>query len=144
MCRTFCGTPHYFAPEVIQAGRADNKARVSYGKEVDMWSMGVMLYIILSAVPPFDDESGDMDGLRRRICSGDWAFDVEEFDSVSKESKDLVSQLLMVKTRDRFTVEQALKHKWCVMLPFRKKHREATVEDIFSGCPLPGQPLKRL
>merc|ERR1712050_387993 len=103
------GTPHYFAPEVIQAGRADSASRVSYGKEVDMWSMGVMLYIILSAVPPFDDDSGDM---YSRICGGEWEFDVDEFHKVSPESKLLVRSLLKVKPDERLTVEQACDHPW--------------------------------
>merc|ERR1712151_656113 len=84
-------------------------AATSYGKEVDMWSMGVMLYIVLSAVPPFDDDGGDM---YSRICAGEWEFDVEEFDRVSVESKDLVRCLLRVAIHHRLSVEQAIKHPW--------------------------------
>merc|ERR1712227_933040 len=56
-CRTFCGTPHYFAPEVISTFRdIDSGQPGGYGRQADMWSLGVILYILLSGIPPFDDE----------------------------------------------------------------------------------------
>lgn len=118
MCRTFVGTPHYFAPEVIQARGADGASSV-YGKEVDMWSMGVVLYILLSAVPPFDVDNGDMEHLYACICEGNWAFDVEEFDRVSIASRHLIQCLMTVNAQRRLNVGQALSHEWFSLLAGR-------------------------
>ena len=60
-------------------------------------------------MPPFDDDGGN---LYSRICGSEWDFDVEEFDRVSAESKELVRNLLKVDTLERLTVEQALRHPW--------------------------------
>ena len=64
MCRTFCGTPHYFAPEMILTAQHKLPGAQSYGKEVDMWSVGVILYVMLSAVPPFDQDDADLEASR--------------------------------------------------------------------------------
>jgi pSer/pThr/pTyr-binding forkhead associated (FHA) protein len=107
-CRTFCGTPHNFAPEVIktfgdrQAGTASG-----YGKQADMWSLGVILYIMLSGIPPFED-----DGLYEQILEGKYEFDVREWTTVSPEAKELVRRLMTVNPKDRLTIEQALQHSW--------------------------------
>jgi hypothetical protein len=107
-CKTFCGTPHYFAPEVIHTFRDKECGLPSgYGTQADMWSLGVILYIMLSGLPPFEE-----DGLYEQILEGKYEFDVREWTEVSQEAKELVRQLMTVDPKGRLTVQQALTHKW--------------------------------
>jgi len=102
MMQTACGTPGYVAPEVLQAQ--------GYGPEVDLWSIGVITYILLCGFPPFYHE--ELPELFEQIMSADFDFPEEYWDSVSNEAKDFIKKLLVVKPQDRMTVEQALKHPW--------------------------------
>lgn len=110
-CRTFCGTPFYFAPEVITTFRdiEDGKIDAGYGKQADMWSLGVILYILLSGIPPFEDEN-----LYEQITAAKYEFDAKEFLTVTPESKDLVSMLMVVDPKKRLTIQETLSHKWLI------------------------------
>lgn len=109
-CRTFCGTPSYFAPEVISTLRDRMEGQpAGYGKPVDMWGIGVVLYIMLGGVPPFGEENGS---LYEDILQGRYDFDVPAWSAVSLEAKDMVKQLMTVNSRERLTIKQALHHPW--------------------------------
>jgi len=100
---TTCGTPGYVAPEVLeQAG--------GYGPEVDVWSCGVILYILLCGFPPFYDENNAV--LFQQIKKGDYSFPSPYWDAVSPGAKDLVRKMLTVDFKKRLTVKQCLEHDW--------------------------------
>ncbi|KAG5188797.1 kinase-like domain-containing protein [Tribonema minus] len=97
-----CGTPGYVAPEILE-GRP-------YGKEVDMWGLGVISYILLCGFPPFYDESNKE--LFRAIKSGQYDYPSPFWDDVSHGAKDLIDHLLVLKPEKRYTAENVLAHSW--------------------------------
>jgi serine/threonine-protein kinase CHEK2 len=107
--KTYCGTPHYFAPEMFKLQKQEVDG---YDKAVDVWGLGVILYIIVSGKPPFDD-----DHLSEQVTNGIFEFDGPEFDLVSDSAKDLICQLLTVDPKQRITAEQALQHPWLSEAP---------------------------
>lgn len=103
LMRTACGTPGYVAPEVLKAE--------PYGPEVDLWSIGVILYILLCGYPPFFSEK--YSELFEMIKNGDYEFPNEYgWQHISLSAKDLVRKLLTVEPKKRITSTQALAHPW--------------------------------
>eukprot|EP00981_Chlorochromonas_danica_P002116 scaffold424_cov165-Ochromonas_danica.AAC.16 len=97
-----CGTPGYIAPEILR--------NETYGRPADMWSFGIILYILLGGYPPFYDKNTQV--LFRKIMRGNFEFHPAYWAEVSDEAKDLISRLLNVRPADRYTVDQALAHPW--------------------------------
>lgn len=96
------GTPGYVAPEVIR--------RKQYGPPVDMWAVGVILYILLSGRMPFYGRS-DVETLRRTAL-GQYSFPEREWRNISDDAKSLVRSLLQLNPEKRLTAEAALHHRW--------------------------------
>jgi len=99
---TACGTPGYVAPEVLK--------NEPYGKEVDMWSLGVILYILLCGFPPFYHEKTA--ALYKQIKKGQFSFPDPYWTDISSGAKDLVNGLLTVDPQKRLTAKDLLKHPW--------------------------------
>lgn len=104
--KTMCGTPGYVAPEVLKS-RIQNKG---YGSQVDMWSCGVILYILLCGFAPFYD--ADQQHLFRKIVKGDYSFPEPAWTGISEEAKDLVRLCLTVNPQERITASEAMAHAW--------------------------------
>lgn len=99
---TACGTPGYVAPEVL--------AQKPYGKAVDVWSIGVISYILLCGYPPFYDENDA--NLFAQILKGEFEFDSPYWDDISDEAKDFIRSLMCVNVEHRLTCHTALEHCW--------------------------------
>ncbi|XP_076681651.1 calcium/calmodulin-dependent protein kinase I isoform X1 [Andrena cerasifolii] len=99
---TACGTPGYVAPEVL--------AQKPYGKAVDVWSIGVISYILLCGYPPFYDENDA--NLFAQILKGEFEFDSPYWDDISDSAKDFIHKLMCVNVDERYTCKQALAHPW--------------------------------
>eukprot|EP00944_MAST-04C_sp_MAST-4C-sp1_P012946 g12946.t1 len=100
-----CGTPIYVAPEVLTASPV-------YSPKVDMWSLGVLAYILLCGFPPFDADENDLADLFQVIKAGKYNFLSPYWDDVSKSAKDLISKLLEVNPEVRYSARQVLSHPW--------------------------------
>ncbi|XP_044258161.1 calcium/calmodulin-dependent protein kinase type II alpha chain isoform X14 [Tribolium madens] len=116
----FAGTPGYLSPEVLK--------KEPYGKPVDIWACGVILYILLVGYPPFWDE--DQHRLYAQIKAGAYDYPSPEWDTVTPEAKNLINQMLTVNPGKRITASEALKHPWICQ---RERvasvvHRQETVD----------------
>uniref|UniRef100_H2VEG1 calcium/calmodulin-dependent protein kinase n=1 Tax=Takifugu rubripes TaxID=31033 RepID=H2VEG1_TAKRU len=116
----FAGTPGYLSPEVLR--------KEAYGKPVDIWACGVILYILLVGYPPFWDE--DQHKLYQQIKAGAYDFPSPEWDTVTPEAKNLINQMLTINPSKRITAQEALKHPWVCQRSTvaSMMHRQETVE----------------
>ncbi|XP_019620066.1 PREDICTED: calcium/calmodulin-dependent protein kinase type II delta chain-like isoform X11 [Branchiostoma belcheri] len=116
----FAGTPGYLSPEVLR--------KDPYGKPVDMWACGVILYILLVGYPPFWDE--DQHKLYSQIKAGAYDYPSPEWDTVTPEAKNLINSMLNLNPAKRITAEQALRHPWICQRErvASQIHRQETVD----------------
>jgi len=97
------GTSYYVAPEVIEG---------TYSEKCDVWSVGVILYILLSGEPPFNGATDE--DIVEKIKIGEYVFEGERWDEISAEAKDLISRILC-KEEDRLGAGEAFVHPWFEM-----------------------------
>ena len=104
--RTLCGTAQYVAPEVLEL------KDTGYDTRADMWSVGVVVYILLGGYAPFE---GPVDLLAQAIISGEYEFHEKYWDEISKDAKDMISNLLQVDPEIRLTADDALQCPWMTL-----------------------------
>ncbi|XP_007072135.1 calcium/calmodulin-dependent protein kinase type IV [Chelonia mydas] len=119
--KTVCGTPGYCAPEILHGS--------PYGPEVDMWSVGVITYILLCGFEPFFDPRGDQ-YMYSRILNCDYEFVSPWWDEVSLNAKDLVQKLIVLDPQKRLTVHQALEHPWVTGKAAKFAHMDSTQKKL--------------
>lgn len=113
--KTPCGTVGYTAPEIVKDER--------YSKSVDMWALGCVLYTLLCGFPPFYDESINV--LTEKVARGYYTFLSPWWDDISHSAKDLITHLLCVDPRQRYTIDEFLAHPWC-----QETVRQATTQPL--------------
>lgn len=97
------GTAYYIAPEVIHK---------KYNEKCDLWSCGVIMYILLSGEPPFNDPKADNEAIMKKVEEGKYDIKKGVWKSISKDAKDLIKKLLTFNPDDRISAEEALLHPW--------------------------------
>lgn len=102
LMHTACGTPGYVAPEILKG--------LAYDKTVDLWSIGVILYILLCGFPPFYHDNTMI--LYELIKSGKYEFPSPYFDKISNDGKDLIRHLIVVDPKKRYNATDVLNHIW--------------------------------
>lgn len=134
------GSAEFLAPEVVEAfvGEA-----LKYNRQCDLWSLGVIIYIMLCGYVPFYGECDKADScgwnqgqpcnecqedLFKKIREGSFEFPAEEWDKISEEAKDLITHLLVKDVRQRYTATDVLKHPWISCAPETPLH---TADNLF-------------
>ncbi|XP_068616802.1 serine/threonine-protein kinase Chk2 [Brachionichthys hirsutus] len=106
LMRTLCGTPSYLAPEVFT-----HASTTGYGPAVDVWSLGVLLFVCLGGYPPFHEDFGQQ-SITEQIIRGEFTMVPSKWRHISDQAKDVVRKLLVVDPSERMTIEEALSHTW--------------------------------
>lgn len=104
--QTPCYTPYYVAPEVLGPEK--------YDKSCDIWSLGVIMYILLCGFPPFYSNHGlaISPGMKKRIRTGQYDFPDPEWKNVAQDAKELIRGMLCIDPTQRLTIEQVMRNKW--------------------------------
>ncbi|XP_071815757.1 MAP kinase-activated protein kinase 2-like [Apostichopus japonicus] len=123
---TPCYTPYYVAPEVLGPEK--------YDKSCDMWSLGVIMYILLCGFPPFYSNHGlaISPGMKKRIRNGQYEFPSPEWNAVSEEAKQLIRQLLRTDPTERLTITEFMNHSWvkqCNQVPMTPLHSVKVLQE---------------
>ncbi|KDQ97283.1 serine/threonine-protein kinase Chk2 [Zootermopsis nevadensis] len=118
--KTFCGTPLYVAPEVLVT-----KGMGSYTTQVDIWSLGVILFTCLSGYPPFSAEYRPL-SLVEQIMNGAYSFPARYWQGVSNNAIDLIRKMLTVDPSSRITIDEILCHRWLQDKKLEKTFKELT------------------
>ena len=113
------GTPFYIAPEVLKN---------FYNEKCDLWSCGVIMYILICGSPPFFGETDDE--IYAKVKEGKYSLDGEEWDEISDEAKDLIKNLLKKDLDRRISAEEALKHNWLKKYAIKEK-KDKEPSEIF-------------
>jgi len=131
--QTACGTPGYVAPEVLMGE--------GYHQEVDIWSIGVVMFILLCGYPPFYAETNTK--LFDKIMNGKYTFASPYWDRISESAKDLIRHLLIVEPKKRYSSEEILQHPWIKqntstedlthVLPTLKKTSESSKTNLMAN-----------
>lgn len=108
------GTPYYIAPEILKGE--------GYGIECDMWSVGVITYILLTGKPPFNDITDH--GIMTKVMRGKYDLSAAKFYGCTKYSRDFIYHLMQVKPKDRMTAMEALQHKWIKHSQHKRERKE--------------------
>mmetsp|Transcript_22100 Transcript_22100/g.37902 ORF Transcript_22100/g.37902 Transcript_22100/m.37902 type:complete len:398 (-) Transcript_22100:164-1357(-) len=123
------GTPYYIAPEIL---------RRKYNKSCDLWSVGVIAYILLCGYPPFNGANNR--AVYEAVLRGRYIFPTEEWSHVSREARDFVRNLLQIDARKRMTVDQALNHPWMrknvdadAVMSEEDREDTSSIEVVFHG-----------
>jgi len=121
--QSMAGSPQYAAPEVY-----NRTAEMGYGKECDLWSVGVVLYVMLGGYAPFEAET--VYEIATLVCDGDWQFHDQYWSEISQAPKDLITGLLTIPVPDRLTSEQALESDW--LKRRRRGDKAAHASDMYN------------
>ncbi|KAI9765817.1 MAG: hypothetical protein M1840_007099 [Geoglossum simile] len=129
---TLCGTPSYVAPEILK--RSGHR---KYSRAVDVWSLGVVLYICLCGFPPFSDELMNEEfpySLMDQIQTGIFDFPSPYWDSVGDPALDLIDKMLNINMDDRLTIEECLQHPWVTQnYDSSSRHPDVNPNDSIDG-----------
>jgi serine/threonine protein kinase len=121
--KTACGTPGYVSPEIV--------AGLKYGPETDVWSLGIITFVLLAGYPPFHDE--DVQELFRLIRRGKFSFDPAYWSVVSAEAKLCVKAMMMVDRSQRLTAQGVLNHPWIAHLSMRQEKVAYTAKQTITS-----------
>ncbi|KAK2091198.1 MAP kinase-activated protein kinase 3 [Saguinus oedipus] len=126
--QTPCYTPYYVAPEVLGPEK--------YDKSCDMWSLGVIMYILLCGFPPFYSNTGQAisPGMKRRIRLGQYGFPNPEWSEVSEDAKQLIRLLLKTDPTERLTITQFMNHPWINVSPSSSHSRQGVQQEQGYGA----------